>query len=229
MGYLFLKKGQYQSWVKLVDTDGHLMVETERVEKKKPDSSSSSNTTTIADDKLKFLLGSVCFPIGQPIAIECFTADQNNHNSEFTPRWRKIHHMTRNNSTNQAAIWVKPPSTPNVLFISEFKPSDMGVYVCRTKNAQGRVVDVGVEFKKDARNVSLVVVNSMEESGVTNTNDTDKQDDDDDNLDDFEKDEKNDSRLPNIRITFSDKLALARGERVKLVCESGKHNFLLFN
>jgi hypothetical protein len=198
--------------VKLVDRENRLyfISEHQKDEKKQP----TKGNSTI-DDKLKLLLGSACFQIGQPIAIECFTPDPlhgSRNDENFTPSWRKWH-------SESSAIGTTGPS-PNILYINEFKPQNAGVYLCRTKDVHGRVVEVGVEFKVDAKNATLIVVNSMEES-VTGENG--------DGLTGghLESDERfGSSSPPNIRITFSDKLALARGERVELICESGKDKTL---
>lgn len=188
--------GQSQASVKLVDKQGQLYIETDRIEVNKP----HTDLNSTMDDKLKLLLGSACFQFGQPIAIECFSSSSLD---DIMPKWRKMH------STNSNIIPTSP--SPNILFINEFKPQNVGVYLCRTKDIHDRVVEVGVEFKIDPKNFTLVVVNSMEESVVG-----------EEEAEEEERDEEKDDGLPNIRITFSDKLALARGERVELVCESGE-------
>lgn len=185
------------------------MIETEHFETKK------SSNSTIIDDKLKLLFGSLCFSVGRPIAIECSSAVNTTSSADdsFTPTWRKMH-----DGEMTGAIPVNP--SPNILFINEFKPNDLGVYVCRTKNVHGRVVDVGVEFRKDVNNASIVVVKSMEESLTDTTGEGEDEE--------GEETEIDNDKLPNIRITFSDKLALARGERVQLVCDSGLYLVIFY-
>lgn len=187
----------------MVDKDDRLSILIEDRWMKKPHRNGS------IDEKLKVLLGSVCFQIGQPIAIECFIAgskpDNDDHDDEnFIPTWRKMY--------SEVAARNHSPS-PNILYINEFRPTDLGAYLCRTKNAAGFVVDVGVEFKVDATNATMVVIDSMDESVIGEESKADS--------DSEEKTNEKETAPPNIRITFSDKLALARGERVELICDSG--------
>lgn len=100
----------------------------------------------------------------------------------------------------------------NILYINEFKRKDVGVYLCKTKDFDSRLVEIGIEFKLDTKNGSMILVNSIEKSLLSEDELSEK-------INDTENDE---DRLPNIRITFSDKLALARGERVELFCDSGE-------
>jgi hypothetical protein len=100
----------------------------------------------------------------------------------------------------------------NILYINEFKPKDVGVYLCKTKDFEGRLVEIGIEFKLDTKNGSMILVNSIEKSLLS----------EDELLEKINDTENYEDRLPNIRITFSDKLALARGERVELFCDSGE-------
>jgi hypothetical protein len=105
---------------------------------------------------------------------------------------------------------VSSLQTPHILYINDFQAKDSGVYLCRTTNSEGKYVEIGVELR--ARNGSIQVrLIKEEESGRV-----------DESRLEMVAEEEDVGQLPNIKITFSDKLALARGERVELFCNSGK-------
>lgn len=93
---------------------------------------------------------------------------------------------------------------PHILSFKNFTKENLGSYVCRTKNKNGLLVELEVKIELDEFNNQLAI----KKNGETVLNDTE--------LNAHKK-----SNIPNIRISFSDKQALANGERVEILCDSG--------
>ena len=125
--------------------------------------------------------------------------------------------------------WIKVNSTSKVIYqnfsqilsIQKFNISDLGTYICRTTNQRGNLVGTGFNF--DLHDKRYVIVNEIDEYEITSN-----KDDLEDCIDDLKEINKNlnetitKSLLPNIKITFSDRLAMSKGERVEIKCFSGK-------
>lgn len=88
---------------------------------------------------------------------------------------------------------------------------DLGNYVCRTKNKNGFLVELEIKIELDEFSDNLTIKNI----GETVLNDKTQN---------RELIASKRSQIPNIRISFSDKEALANGERVQIFCSSGKFN-----
>ena len=89
---------------------------------------------------------------------------------------------------------IRTYNLPHILTIPKFSVNDAGTYVCLTTNENRTLVQVGFELILNSDgHVRLVELKN-----------------------------NNANNPPTIKITFSDKLALARGERVELLCETGK-------
>ena len=89
---------------------------------------------------------------------------------------------------------IKSYNLPHILKIHKFSVNDAGTYVCLTTNENRTLVQIGLE---------LILNNDGRVRLVELKN--------------------NNNNPPTIKIIFSDKLALARGERVELLCETGKN------
>lgn len=108
---------------------------------------------------------------------------------------------------------------PHILTFKNFTSQDLGTYVCRTKNKKGLLVELGLKIELDEFRHALKMVNIKE--AVL-----------DDEIQQAELSFSKNSKIPNIKISFSDKDALANGERVEIFCDTGiiklkanKHNF----
>ena len=124
--------------------------------------------------------------------------------------------------------WIKVNSTSKVIYqnfsqilsIQKFNRSDLGTYICRTTNQRGNLVGTGFNF--DLHDNRYVVVNEIDEYEISSS-----KDDLEDCIEDIKEINKNfnetvtKSLLPNIKITFSDRLAMSKGERVEIKCLTG--------
>jgi hypothetical protein len=129
--------------------------------------------------------------------------------------------------------WIKVNSTSKVIYqnfsqilsIQKFSKSDLGTYVCRTTNRRGNLIGTGFNF--DLHDNRYVIVNELDEYEISST-----KDDFEDCIDDLKEMNKNFNQsmtkilLPNIKVTFSDRLAMSKGERVEIKCLTG--NFIRF-
>ena len=125
-------------------------------------------------------------------------------NKGLQPTWRKL------NSNAE----VTGKKTPNILYVNKLSLSDDGVYLCKTINKNNLLTEVGfkVHVNEHDGKVSLISLNETilpDEIQPMNVNENDDKNDESGN---------HLKKLPNIKITFSDKLALARGERVEITC-----------
>ena len=102
--------------------------------------------------------------------------------------------------------------------------SHTGIYVCKTTNQHRELTNIG--FKLEFGNNGYLIIKQLNELALgAMINDTSRlehehEDEDTDN-DDYDYTEFASSRLPNIKISMSDKRALTKGERVELDCETG--------
>ena len=83
--------------------------------------------------------------------------------------------------------------------------NNAGDYYCKTSNEIEGEVEVGFRLKVDTR--GKVQVESLEELKLDEEYDEDV--------------ESTVNKLPNVKVYFSDKTALAKGERVEVFCETG--------
>jgi hypothetical protein len=108
------------------------------------------------------------------------------------------------------------------LSIQNFEPSDLGYYICKSRNKNGKLVGTGFKFDLDGK--ENVIVTEIEEQeigadGKMKIHFAEKQNPPfaskyalSSNIVDV---------LPNIRITFMDKFALSKNERVQIRCLTG--------
>lgn len=116
--------------------------------------------------------------------------------------------------------------SPGVLDIKMISESHAGIYVCKTTNKHKELADIGVKLEFD-KSGHLVIKQLNEQALGAMINDTSRlehelEDEEADDYDDYDYTEFASSRLPNIKISLSDKRALTKGERVQLDCETGK-------
>ena len=100
--------------------------------------------------------------------------------------------------------------------------SHIGIYICKTTNQHKELNDIGIKLDFD-KNGHLVIKQLNEIALGAMINDTKRLEHEleDDDYDDYEYTDFASSRLPNIKISLSDKLSLTKGERVELDCETG--------
>jgi hypothetical protein len=124
--------------------------------------------------------------------------------------------------------WIKLNSSSKVIYqnfsqilsLQKFSRSDLGTYICRTTNQRGNLVGTGFNF--DLHENKYVVVNELDEYEISST-----KEDLEDCVDDLKEITKHrnesiiKSLLPNIKVTFSDRLAMSKGERVEIKCITG--------
>ena len=130
------------------------------------------------------------------------------------PEWSKLDH--------------KPPvvklNSPSILDIKMLSESHAGIYVCKTTNHLKEPSDIGIKLDFD-KNGQLTIKQLNEKALNAMINDTSRLEheleDDEIDYDDYDYTEFASSRLPNIKISLSDKIALTKGERVEFDCETG--------
>ena len=120
----------------------------------------------------------------------------------YLPNWRKESFEKSSISTDIA---------PHILSFYKFSISDLGTYLCTTKNKKGFLVEIGIKIDIDQINKKLFIKN-IKETLLPNELQP---------VDEFLTNV--DSSVPNIRISFSDKLAISNAERVEILCETGKY------
>ncbi|RNA33972.1 hypothetical protein BpHYR1_035156 [Brachionus plicatilis] len=123
------------------------------------------------------------------------------HYDSFLPSWQI-------NENDQKPVSYKV--APHILSFKNFSNENLGSYVCRTKNKNGLLVELGVKFELDEFKKKIRIKNIKEKIL-------------DDEIQQEELSSSKKRKIPNIKISFSDKQALANGERVQIFCEADKN------
>jgi hypothetical protein len=108
---------------------------------------------------------------------------------------------------------VTGKSSSHILYIAKIGLTDDGVYLCKSVNEKDLLTEIGfkVHVNEHDRKVSVFLLNETilpEDIQPTKSNLVEV------------KEQQGIKPLPNIKIIFSDKAALARGERVEIICKT---------
>ena len=104
--------------------------------------------------------------------------------------------------------------SPHILYIAKISLSDDGVYLCKSINKNDLLTEIGfkVHVNEHDRKVYFFLLNETILPEVIQPTKPNV-------IIDANQNQKN-KKLPNIKILFSDKAALARGERVEIICKT---------
>ena len=134
---------------------------------------------------------------------------------QVLPKWKRL----------DTRVPITRPNSPQILSIDILTVNHAGIYYCETTNQEREAAKVGIKLDFDdhgrlhIKQLNERVLKQMLNDSLVQM---DKHEGD---LIDHIIDESIDYtrfRLPNIKISITDKLELAKSERVEINCESGK-------